>query len=47
MSEVPEADGRSPDDDRVDVDDPFEITEDVAEQWEDEGDVAEGEAPSG
>jgi hypothetical protein len=36
----------NPQTERVDVDDPFEVPEEVEEAWEDE-DVAEGEAPSG
>jgi hypothetical protein len=31
---------------RVEVDDPFEVPDEVDEAWEDD-DVAEGEAPSG
>ena len=36
----------NPQTDRVDIDDPFDVPEDVEEAWEDE-DVADGEAPSG
>ena len=36
----------APDDQRVDIDDPFEVPEEVEEAWDDE-DVDEGEAPSG
>ena len=36
----------APDDKRVDIDDPFEIPDEVEEAWE-EDDVDEGEAPSG
>jgi hypothetical protein len=35
-----------PEAERVDVDDPFEVPDEVEQAWEDE-DVAEGEAPSG
>jgi hypothetical protein len=35
-----------PDDEHVDVDDPFEIPDEVEKEWEDEQ-VGEGEAPSG
>ena len=36
----------TPDGDRVEIDDPFEIPDEVADAWE-EDDVDEGEAPSG
>ena len=36
----------APQDKRVEIDDPFEVPEDVEEAWEDE-EVDEGEAPSG
>ena len=36
----------TPDDNRVEVDDPFEIPEEVEQAWE-EVPVDEGEAPSG
>ncbi len=42
MSDQPAGTG----DERVDLDDPFDVPEDVHEAWE-EDDVAEGEAPSG
>lgn len=38
--------GSHPDDEQVDVDDPFDVPEEVEEAWEDD-DVTEGEAPSG
>ena len=44
MSDQPEAtpaDGK-----RVEIDDPFEVPQEVEEAWEDEH-VGEGEAPSG
>lgn len=36
----------NPQTERVDVDDPFDVPDEVEEAWE-EDDVAEGEAPSG
>lgn len=35
-----------PNDKKVEIDDPFEIPDEVEEEWEDEH-VGEGEAPSG
>lgn len=35
-----------PDDQKVDIDDPFEVPDEVEEAWE-EDDSQEGEAPSG
>ena len=41
------APGERDGDERLDMDDPFEVPEDVEEAWEGEEQPAEGEAPSG
>lgn len=38
--------GSVPGDDRVEIDDPFEVPDEVEEAWDDD-EVDEGEAPSG
>ena len=38
--------GTVPQDDRVEIDDPFEVPDEVEQAWEDD-EVDEGEAPSG
>lgn len=46
MPDPDEATEANPQTERVDVDDPFEVPEEVEQAW-DEDDVGEGEAPSG